>query len=227
MEEKYRKLYKELNELGFFQERYKKKENESTSAENGFLFVWEIFYNFNLDEEDIDLISKKLNKFLTNIESRISLMEWLISKLFYKKKEFISKYFHFIRYDPMLLQEFKVDIQQDSIKSLFIYENFKLLIKKGLNDIFKHIGISFSNKYSKNVDDYKLIEGTLGLEASLKFLLRIVKHVKIFYDDLNPDYVLKHKEKDIFYDKVLHECCLNYVNFLFFFKKLFNDIRKN
>ena len=123
-------------------------------------------------------------------------------------------YFH--RYDPLLLQDFKMDFQeqhsariQSTVKQYFNF-NFK---SKGLIDIFKHIGISFSNKYSKNVDEFKLIEGTLGLEASIKLLLRITKYVKIFSDEIQIENTIAKKETDIFYDKILHECCLNHVNF--------------
>lgn len=124
---------------------------------------------------------------------------------------------YFPRYDPLLLHEFKIDFQEQpsariqSIEKQCLKFNFK---SKGILDIFKHIGISFSNKYSKNVDEYKLIEGTLGLQASIKLLLRITKYVKIFSDEIQiENTTISKKDTDIFYDKILHECCINQVKF--------------
>ena len=113
------------------------------------------------------------------------------------------------------MEQFEISIDKDwkteRIKSylfFFIYEKY---LFEGIFNIFNLIGILYSNKYSKNTDYYKLIEGTLGLETSLKFLLRAVKFVRIAQEIFIENNTGQMNDDDLFFNKIMDECCLKKV----------------
>ena len=90
------------------------------------------------------------------------------------------------------------------------------------------IGCLYYNKYSKNTDFYKLIEGTLGSETSLKFLLRIIKFVKVANETCSKEKNGKLIEEDVFFNKIMDESCTKKVNHIEFIKFIhFLLLRKN
>jgi len=121
----------------------------------------------------------------------------------------------FFRYDAKLLEQFEISNEKDwkteRIKSDFLIIIMKNICLKGIFNIFNLIGILYANKYSKNTDYLKFIEGTLGLETSLKFLLRAVKFVKIAHEMFDEKNNGQTYEDDLFYNKIMDECCLKKV----------------
>lgn len=71
------------------------------------------------------------------------------------------------------------------------------------------MGVIYYNKYTKNTDYYKMIEGTLGREICMKFLLRIVKFVLVSKSISNEN--LEYKNEIQKYNKIFDDCCLKKV----------------